>query len=308
MMENIFKKIGSIMRGQLYFETGKSYKETVLLCGSGRSGTTWLAEILNNDNTFRYMFEPFHPDHVKIVKHFSSRQYIQNINKSKEFLVPASMIFSGRIRNLWIDRYNKNIWPNRRLIKDIRINLFLRWIKINFPYIPIVFMLRHPFSVACSRIRLGWKDHLNSFYKQKHLANDFLIINNDLYSYIETDFERQILMWCIENYVPLKTLKKDEMYIIFYEKLLTNPVKEITRLFDFLNLSVSDYLFNKIKNPSQMTKNNSPLMTGENPLTYWEKIISFEQRRNALKILEKFGLDEIYDDEALPNISGLENI
>ncbi len=33
----------------------------LLLVGSPRSGTTWLAEVINATGDFRYLFEPFHP-------------------------------------------------------------------------------------------------------------------------------------------------------------------------------------------------------------------------------------------------------
>ena len=125
-MQNIFLKLASTIRGQIYIEKTPSVENTVLLCGSGRSGTTWLANIINNDNLFRYMFEPFHPEQVSIVKHFNSRQYLRASNKKEEFLLPATRILSGRVRNLWIDRYNKKIFPKRRLIKDIRINFLLK--------------------------------------------------------------------------------------------------------------------------------------------------------------------------------------
>jgi len=307
-MQNSIEKIGSIIRGQIYFENNKSYKNTVLLCGSGRSGTTWLANIINNDNSFRYMFEPFHPELVSIVKRFNSRQYLRDSNINEEYFGPASKIFSGMIRNFWIDRYNKKLFPKKRLIKDIRINLLLKWIKTNFPEIPIVFMMRHPFSVACSRIRLGWEDHLNDLFIQKNLNEDFLYKYNDIIYKNMDKFERQILMWCIENYIPLNSLKSDELYIIFYENLFINPVKEVQSLFDYLNLPISDSLFDKIQNPSSMTKKSSPLITGQDPLLYWKNILSHEQIFNALKIMDKFRLNKIYGNEALPYHGGINEL
>ena len=305
-MQNNLTNLARIVRGQLYLDTSKSYKDTILLCGSGRSGTTWLAEIINNENSFRYMFEPFHPELVNIVKHFSKRQYLRDTDRREEYLLPASRIFSGKIRNFWIDRYNKQIRPQKRLIKDIRINLLLRWIKTNFPDISIVYILRHPFSVACSRLRLGWKDHLNDFLEQKDLCEDFSKIFNSFNIKHLDVFERQILLWCIENYVPITSLSSDEMYILFYENLFSAPVKEVERLFDHLNLPISNNLLNKITKPSPMTKKSSPLVTGENPLTYWEKTLTSEQKQNASNIMGKFGLNKIYCDKALPNKIGIQ--
>ena len=304
-MQNSIEKFGSIFRGQIYLDNNGSYKNTILLCGSGRSGTTWLAEIINNDNNFRYMFEPFHPELVSLAKHFNARQYLRASSKSPEYLLSASRIFSGRVRNLWIDRYNKKLLPAKRLIKDIRVNLLLKWIKTNFPDIPIIFVLRHPFSVACSRMRLGWEDHLDDLFKQKELSEDFL--SNCKANMIGGmgNFERQILMWCIENYVPLTSLSSDEIFIIFYENLFANPSKEVQRLFEHLNLSISNNLFDKIKNPSPMTKKFSPFVTEKDPLIYWKKKLNDEQCANAMKIMGEFGLNQIYGEEAFPLNNGV---
>lgn len=254
------------------------------------------------------MFEPFHPEQVSIVKHFNSRQYLRASNKKEEFLLPATRILSGRVRNLWIDRYNKKIFPKRRLIKDIRINFLLKWIKTNFPGIPLIFMLRHPFAVACSRIRLGWKNHLNNLFEQKNLVEDFLYKFNDIICEDMGEFEKQIMMWCIENYVPITYLRADEIFILCYENLYSDPVREIRCLFNYLNLSVSESVFENIKKPSPMTKKSSPLITGKDPLLHWRDDLRRGQIDRALKIMGEFGLDKIYSDEALPDYSGIEEL
>ena len=289
-------------------EFNPSYKDTILLCGSGRSGTTWLADLINDDNQFRYMFEPFHPENVQLVSHLNSRQYLRASDKSEKYLLPAERIFSGKVRNLWIDRYNKKIFPQKRLIKDIRINLLLRWIKTNFSEIPLVFVLRHPFAVALSRIRLGWENHLDEIFDQNHFIEDCPISIDNRVTETASEFEKQIILWCIENYTPITALKKEEIYILFYENLYRDPHKELTSLFDYLNLSLSDSISEKIRIPSPMTKKNSPLVTGLDPLLHWKKTLDRGQIDNALDIMSKFGLDKIYRDEPLPDPSGIEEL
>jgi hypothetical protein len=40
----------------------------VFLCGTLGSGSTWVEEILNFDQQYRLMFEPFHPKKVAKIK------------------------------------------------------------------------------------------------------------------------------------------------------------------------------------------------------------------------------------------------
>ena len=308
-MQSLLLKIGSIVRGQIYIDRGYSIKNTILLCGSGRSGTTWVASIINSDNHFRYMFEPFHPELVPMVKHFNVRQYLRPSNKEDKFVVPATNIFSGKVRNLWVDRYNRNIFPRKRLIKDIRINLILKWIRINFPQMPIIYMLRHPFAVACSRIRLGWKNHLKDLLKQKELIDDLLYKFESLIDGRRIgEFEKQIIFWCIENYYPMTSFKPGEIYILFYENLYLNPEGEIKGLFNYIGLPIPESVPKKIRKPSSMTKKDSPLVTGRDPLLHWKDDLDNRQIDRALRIMSEFGFDKVYTDGALPTTEGVDEL
>ena len=102
------------------------------------------------------------------------RQYLRYNDHHSKFLKPATAILSGKIRHEWIDKFNRRIFSRRRLIKDIRAQLFLKWIKYNFPEIPILLLLRHPCAVANSRLKLGWGATLNDFLVQEALMDDFL--------------------------------------------------------------------------------------------------------------------------------------
>ena len=63
-MKKIIKRILKRLRmqfGIFHIDLNYSPSNTVLIAGSGRSGTTWLSEILNYNNDYRSIFEPFYP-------------------------------------------------------------------------------------------------------------------------------------------------------------------------------------------------------------------------------------------------------
>jgi len=146
----------------------------VIVAGTGRGGTTWIADIVNFRNHFRVMFEPFNCREVSLVHDFSLRQYIRPDDPAPQFLEAVRRVLSGRVRGTWIDRYNRKMLSSKRLIKDIRISLFLKWVKKNFPKTCIILVLRHPCAVADSRLRAGWQPHLTSFLEQPQLMEEFL--------------------------------------------------------------------------------------------------------------------------------------
>ena len=85
------------------------YKQTVFLAGCGRSGSTWVTQILNYKNEYRILYEPFHSLYVDIMSHFRYRQYLRPENNEPAFLKPVETILSGQIRNKWITRANRRL-------------------------------------------------------------------------------------------------------------------------------------------------------------------------------------------------------
>src|SRR5262249_34530295 len=137
-------------------DTG-DYRQTVMLAGVGRSGTTWVEQVINHGNDYREMFEPFHFEKTPDCAHFKVHQYLRTDCRDPRYLSPATRIVTGRIHSPWIDRFNHRHWARQRLIKDIRVNLLLKWLHARFPGMPLLLMLRHPCAVASSCLQLKWK-------------------------------------------------------------------------------------------------------------------------------------------------------
>jgi hypothetical protein len=291
------------LSGRVFIDTCNA-SNTVFLAGSGRSGTTWLEEILNYDNSFRVMFEPFHSIKVDILKGWNYRQYLRADNTDPIFMGPASRILRGDIHNSWIDQYNHKPMAGSRIIKDIRANLLLKWISKNFPDIFIVFMVRHPCAVANSRIRLGWDTHLNDFIIQDDLVTDFLQPYREEIEAAADIFEKNIFMWCIENYVPLKQFGSDDMVVVFYENMCLNPENEIENVFNFIGKSFSSKVSSKIGKASPVSRKDSAINSGSNLVSSWRKHITESQIRRAVDILSLFGMDKIYNESDFPLVNG----
>jgi len=296
------------MKFPFYINTNHKLENTILVAGTGRSGTTWLGDIINYKNEYRIMFEPFASKYVKECNHFNYKQYIRPDSKAEYFLKESHKILSGNIKNQWIDRYNRKFFCNHRLVKEIRANFFLKWIKNNFPSIPIIFIIRHPCAVAHSRIKLGWETYLEDILDQKDLIQDYLSDYQEDFRNIHSNFEKQIYLWCIENYVTLKQLKKGDAHFIFYEPLCLNPTKTIQRLFNWLGKEYDKAIEKVIKTPSSVSRKQSAIVTGDDLIGEWKKNIHKEQIVLAMKIIEKFGLDALYNESTRPKVEKVESV
>ncbi len=302
------RRVGERLRGSLYVDLERDHRRSIFLAGSGRSGTTWLSEIVNYRNEYRYVFEPFYPDRVSICKNFRRKQYLRPDDGREEYFHPARTVLSGGLRNAWADRFNRKHVARRRLIKDIRANLLLGWIRANFPGMPLILLLRHPCAVTDSRLKLGWKDILDDTMEQQDLVEDFLGPFEEKIRAARTPFERSVFLWCIENYVPLRQLEPGSVHVSFYELLCSQPEDEVRRLFAFLGKDFDDEVYRSMKRPSSLSRRESAVVLGERPVDSWTRSVSDDQRERAVEILSLFGLGRIYGEGPMPDPGGVREL
>jgi hypothetical protein len=282
--------------GALHLDLNRDHRNSVFLAGSGRSGTTWVSEIINHRNEYRLIFEPFHPGICKI---FRRKQYLRPDDRSEEYLGPARKVLAGGIRSSWTDRFNRKFVAHRRLIKDIRANLLLCWMRENLPGMPIVLLLRHPCAVAASRLALGWRDGLPEMMEQEELVEDYLSPMEAEIRAARNAFERHVFSWCIDNYVPLRQFAPGEIHLAFYENFIVHPEDEIRRLFTFLGEDFDRRVYRVLRRPSPLSRK------GESPsVDAWRRCVTDSQLERAVEILALFGLDTVYGARAMPDPSG----
>jgi hypothetical protein len=167
-------------------------------------------------------------------------------------------------------------------------------------------VLRHPCAVAASRMKLKWDSHLEEFLAQKELMDDFLNPFKSEIENLKTDFEKYIMLWCIENYVPLRQFKPGQMHFVFYENFCIHPEKEIDGLFDFLGKKYTSKIFKVARIPSGTARKVSAIYSKENPTESYKKTLTPQQIQRAVELLKTFGLDKIYGPEPMPLVNGKE--
>ncbi len=289
---------------RVHFDTNPDVRSTTLVAGTGRSGTAWAANIANYDNSSRLMFEPFNPYKVDLCAMFRYRQYLRPGNDDDRYVEPARRILTGRVSGGWIDQFNRAFVSRSRIIKEIRANLMLKWMKRHFPEIRLVLMMRHPCADANSRLRLGWQSHLDELLAQDDLVADHLAPFVEAMRAAATQFERHVFLWCVENYVPLRQLEEGDVHLVFYENLCETPKREVERLFAYLEKPVEPAVFRRLAQPSELSREESAVMSGGSLVDGWRRQVEPQQARRAIEILALFGLDGIYSlDTSMPDVN-----
>jgi hypothetical protein len=229
-------------------------------------------------------------------------QYMRSDQQDKVLYSFARKVFTGEIRNRWIDRKNEVLFPKFRLIKEIRANLLLAWLHFNFPEVPFLFIIRHPCAVVLSRMELGWatdKD-IEPFLSQPDLLNDYLSDYHDLIMRAGSDEEKHAIIWCVSNLVPLKQFQSNGMRITYYEDLCNQPEEELSKTFEHMEqIDISLGIIQPDK-PSPTTKVTSAVVTGKDKISRWKKALTSSQITKILTIVEEFGLGHLYGDSLTP--------
>ena len=294
-------KLQKIVFSRIYVDLSGRVEDTILLAGIGRCGSTWLSEVINYNNEYRYIFEPFRPEKVPETRAFGRLPYLRPQRDDEALVKTTEAILSGRIRNRWVDSQNRKLIGRKRLVKTIRANLVLRWIHEHFPQVPVVLIFRHPCAVANSRLKVGMPAPIEDYLKQPRLMADHLEPFRDLMENTTNPFERHVLMWCIQYYVPLRQLEPGQIRLAFYEKLCENPEERLRKLFAFLGKPFEKKVLRKVSRPSAMTRRRSAIRRGGSAIRSWREDVTPEQVERAVEILSRFELDRIYGPDPMPH-------
>lgn len=297
---------------RVYFDRDGDYHHTVLLVGSGRSGTSWVPDVINHDRSYRYIYEPFHSKHVRAAREWLPRQYVRPDADDERQLGLATQILSGRLRNAYADAYNKCVVVHRRLVKDTRLQLALGWIRKRFPGMPMIYLMRHPCAVVNSRLQLARDCDLGRmFLSQPQLMEDHLGPFRAEMERVKDDFERHVFIWCVENYVPMRQLRVGDVHVVFYEKICEDPEGEVRRLDSYLGVGYDARALSNVAKPSVQARKHhaggtSAIVTGASLVEAWRRYVSPQRVKRAVEILRLFGLEAIYDEDPRPRERGVQ--
>jgi hypothetical protein len=291
-----YRRAIQVVGSRFYVNPAPDLAKSILVAGTARSGTTWLGDLIALQIPCRVMFEPFHPDLVPQYRNFQYFQYMRPGRVDPQFHAFVQKLFSGQIRNPWTDRQNERIFPQYRLIKDIRINLALKWLHDEFPQVPILFVLRHPCAVVLSRMELGWAtdSDILPFLCQPDLIQDFIAPHIDFIKRAKTDEEKHAMIWSVSNLVPLRQFATGDLKIVRYENLCRQPETELSSIFEFLGVKYDIPSTARLNQPSQTARQTSAVVTGADRVTSWKKKLSTQQIDSILRVVQAFGLGDLY--------------
>ena len=215
--------------------------QAIPIVGSGRSGTTWLGEILSEIPGSALLFEPLHLKQVPeaAAAGFSWSAHVRpgtDWPQGEEYLKD---VLRGNLITEWTAKdmvLNPEHPPTFIVAKFIRANRLLGWFCECIPTRKPVLILRHPCAVVASQLREGsWnnkpKPILPSVYR------DFPVFEK-ITREINTSEEVRAINWALDTFLPLAQGDLSKFILVTYERLVLDFDRQVNSIFDSWGLPV----------------------------------------------------------------------
>lgn len=293
---------------------------TAWLSGSGRSGTTWLGQILTANPGSAFLYEPLHSwlasfpkDLTPAITDAGDRPYFRVGSNNPSWTHYISDVLDGRgftrrtlLSGIPARQQPRAIWRaltgNRLVIKEIRSNLMIDWLTSTFG-VRVILITRHPCAVVASQAARDWgtkRNVLDSLLSQPELVEDHL--TGDLHylnrEHLDTELKRLAARWAIENRVALETAQGNNLVLpVAYERLVLNSRLELEKIFDFLNWPIDGGGWCAIERQLNQTGDDQPSPDGR--LSRWQSQLDPHQIDDILGVTHSLGIKR-YDEGIMP--------
>ena len=276
-----------------------SRKPPIFVVGLPRSGTTWVASILNTAQSVKYFHEPFNCSNVPGAAKFCMR-YLTPEHNDPEFVQRSRDAFAGRtrvesVRGMLSGVYRPFPWlPGRIVVKGVCCCLAVESIFESVSPRTLI-VIRHPCAVAASWHRLGYDldRHIRTLLDQPHLLDSLLKPFGDVLHEAEGFWQKMGALWGATYYVLLQQCHNQPDWIVVqHEELCRNAPDRFRRLFDALDLAWTAST-DSLLEVSTKTDSAQPYLThrlSEQEPGKWKNELSDEQAEQVLRFARPFAV------------------
>lgn len=269
--------------------------DTVLLTGTSRSGTSWVARLLSASPELCLVTEPLNLKMPGVARAgFTWDTYVEPDADWPEGEALLRRCFRGR--GLALKLLHRNGWRaftcDGLVVKSIRANRLLPWIARRFDLRGIVHLVRHPCAVVSSQMKAfgvrdpTWPDNLD--YLRRELPHLLPMAER-----LSREEEFRALKWAIDQHVPFSVQEPRPFTTVAYEHLVAEGAKELERVFGSLGMSVPEEAASRLAADSWQAREHSVdhgAASVEERLGIWRERLSPDQVDRILAVTEACGI------------------
>lgn len=284
-----------------------SVEDTILIVCPGRSGSTWLAEIVSSLSGYLVLWEPLHLGNNPSCKKagFAWQNYCSHTGSDEAQRNYLRKVYTGRdlsTRTLTSLHFNPIDLLNIRgyVVKHVNANMILHQIMEWFP-VRAVLMIRHPCAVVSSQLKHGGWAHIT---KENITVPDGMFTDlphlEQVLSGLETLEELLAFEWAIQSYIPLSQPTPHPWYLTTYERLVMGGEQEVERIFEYFGEPAPASAKSDLEKPSATAGEKSHVKQGKNRLTGWTSQLNKDQVNQILETVHAVGV-KCYNDSLTPD-------
>lgn len=280
-------------------------QNAILLFGDPRSGSTWLAEVLNQLPDSGIIDEPLNLNKTYELNE-SNFAWRQAIPEEASWELPEryfDQLLNGiKIRrNLINSKSFLFTGIKTPIYKIIRGKLLSDWLVHNFIFErKPIFLVRHPLAVVSSmKLHPSWQYDYKGFNVPQTPYNEIYIKHEKFFSSLKSNLELLLALWCISNRRLNNIVEVEKKYIvIFYENLLRDPEMELQKIMRAWDLN---FTFSSFSKPSTSSLEGEKISRERQP-SKWKNQLSIEEIKSFQRILDYFGIEFYKSDSLYPNV------
>ena len=270
----------------------------IIVAGPGRSGTTWVGELIARLVPVRLVFEPLHPKKVATARGLAYR-YVRPDGTHPRLLRFWGAALTDRVPGRWVHHLDDGVrHASHLIVKEIHANLALGWLAARFPHVPIVFCVRHPCAVVASRLRRRWPAALalRAVLDQPMLRRDHLADVTRVLQGLRTEAEQHAALWAIDTRVALRHAERHPITVVRYEALVEEGNPAVARLAAAVGVPFRPLSDEELGRPSRVAEWNDGRTAAMAPEA-WRSELSGAEVDRILGIADAFGLSAAIGEE-----------
>lgn len=218
----------------------------VLVTGSHRSGTTWIAKVLSHSRRVAFVDEPFNPIYrpsrvdpvfklwFQYVCDENAGEFVDRLTRAYELHYPWRQLVRLRSRDEWgrfgsegVSSVFHRLLQDQVLCKDPIAIFSLPWLVEHFG-LKVIVCVRHPAAFVSSNLKLGWEFEYRNLVNQplfmRDCAGDFAAEIERMASDQAPPIEQETLLWrIIYSRVHDYQARYPDWIVIRHEDMVDEP-------------------------------------------------------------------------------------
>jgi hypothetical protein len=297
-------------------------RDTIVITGAPRSGTTLLLEVLGSLPGYKALNEPLRDEATRLKHGFHIRTFIDHGAIEPERRRFLADILQGQAHGAgkWLlqaqtttRRLTEQVRCDKLVVKFCRISRMLQWFAEQFPVRGIVFIVRHPCAVVDSMLRYGqWRtnplgtmQNAESSLYIGHLPVGVQRVFAPILARISTHTEALATLWCLDHYMPLLHDRAHPWILVPYERLVGTSGAELERIGAELNIEGTTDLKRLLTKPSSSVKGGLEADPASQ-IAKWQRQLSPRQIDEILQVVDEAGLSEFWTEAPEPRYDRLD--